>query len=80
MEKILYDGKTYPIREGNHKVAGLVTFGALSLAKALFDDEGNCRDKEGQVIDEGLYGFVADDVITTCTDKEFDAYINENFD
>ena len=80
MEKILYNGKNYPIREGNHKVAGLVTFGTLSLAKALFDDDGNCRGKEGQVIDEGLYGFVADDVIATCTDKEFDAYINMNFD
>lgn len=76
-----YQGKSYLIREGNHKAGGNVVFGSRSLNDALFDAETNdYKDRQAQGIDESIYAFVDDKVLETYSDGNFNKYINEYYD
>ena len=75
-----YRGKEYVTRTGNHKVAGTVEFGSMSLEAALLKKHVEYTDERARHIDEQLYGFVPDRVISSLSDAEFDKYINKHFD
>lgn len=77
--EITYKGKEYLIRSAVHRAGGHVNFGSHSLLNVIVV---NCDypDKEAQVIDEQIYGFVPDDVIENYSDKDFRKYVNDYLD
>lgn len=76
---IKVNGKEYLTRTVNHHEAGEVTFGSTELENALFKNDEYAFD--GAVaIDNMCYGYVSSELIQTLTDKEFEDYINRNFD
>lgn len=78
---IKVNGKSYLTRTTNHHEGGEVTFGSTELEDALFTHNGdNYAFNGASAIDNMFYGYVSSELIQSMTDKEFEDYINMNFD
>lgn len=76
------NGKAYLTRTANHHEGGEVTFGSTELEDALFknDEHDEYAFDGASAIDNMFYGYVSSELIQSMTDKEFEDYINMNFD
>ena len=79
--KVIFGKVVYPTREAYHHAMGYpVTFGTESLNDALMTEDGSYVSKAAQVLDERIYAYVEDDVLTSYSDKEFEEYVNKYYD
>lgn len=79
--KVIFGNGVYHTREAYHNATGcLVTFGTESLNNALMTEDGEYISKAAQVLDERIYAYVEDDVLTSYSDKEFEEYVNKYYD
>ena len=79
--KVIFNDVCYPTRVANHAGANYpVTFGTESLNNALMTEDGEYVSKAAQVLDERIYAYVEDDVLTSYSDKEFEEYVNKYYD
>lgn len=46
----------------------------------LISKYGDYADKEAELVDQGIYCYVPEEVLKTYSDEEFQKYVNENFD
>lgn len=79
--KVIFGNVVYHTREAYHHAMGyIVIFGTKSLNDALMTEDGEYVSKAAQVLDERIYAYVEDDVLTSYSDKEFEEYVNKYYD
>ena len=51
-----------------------------SLERTLYDEEGEYTSREAKLLDEILFFYVPDDLLTAASDQELEQYIYDHLD
>ena len=67
MDGITFNGKVYPVRVVELEDFGTQRIGVESLEKEMFDDAYDFVSKEAQYVDEQIFYYVPDNIISDET-------------
>lgn len=81
MDYITLEGTKYPIRDLRlNEYAVDVKISSTSLEAVIFDANGEYTSREAQLLDELIFFYAPDDIVTGASDEELGQYVNDNLE
>lgn len=81
MDYITLEGTKYPIRDLRlNEYAVDVKISSTSLEAVIFDANGEYTSREAQLLDELIFFYAPDDILTGASDEELGQYVNDNLE
>lgn len=81
MDYITLEGTKYPIRDLRlNEYAVDVKISSTSLEAVIFDANGEYTSREAQLLDELIFFYAPDDILTGASDEELCQYVNDNLE
>ena len=81
MDYITLEGTKYPIRDLRlNEYAVDVKISSTSLEAVIFDANGEYTSREAQLLDELIFFYAPDDILTGASDEELGLYVNDNLE
>ena len=81
MDYIILEGTKYPIRDLRlNEYAVDVKISSTSLEAAIFDANGEYTSREAQLLDELIFFYAPDDIVTGASGEELEQYVADNLD
>ncbi len=81
MDYITLEGTKYPIRDLRlNEYAVDVKISSTSLEAVIFDANGEYTSREAQLLDELIFFYAPDDIVSGASDEELGQYVNDNLE
>ena len=81
MDYITVEGKKYPIRDLRlDEYAVNVKISGKALEAVIFDADGEYTSREAQLLDELIFFYAPDDMVTGASDDELGQYVADNLE
>lgn len=81
MDYITLEGTRYPIRDLRlNEYAVDVKISNKALEAVIFNADGEYTSREAQLLDELIFFYAPDDVVTIASDEELGQYVADNLE